>query len=135
MGLVQLGRGILASKHISYLPAGEMFLEREKSSYYLSLRGLPTITLSAGASEGETLVSGGRLKANQSAVINLGSVAPNKYHLKLVLNPQLYNYGLVHFQDLLEPLEGNQDLLLHLHTKKEFDPNGVRWWARVYALE
>lgn len=132
MSMIKLGKGILISKHVSFASNGNAELIRaEKSDYYVQLVGQPTISSLSGKSELEE----GKIKANQSALLEFGTVNPNKYHLCLEINPALYELALVNHQKFLEPMEGNQALKLFVHAKKEIDVGSIPWWIRIYGFE
>ena len=87
-----------------------------------------TATLASGKEAGTEVTEAG---ANQRIVIELGTVDPAKYQVKVSVNPALYHIGHIQCADVVEPGD-KLALQLYISTNQKVALGELPWLVRLY---
>jgi hypothetical protein len=83
--------------------------------------------------EGEE-VKDGVVKAGQRVTLKLGRVATDKYHMQLLINPEIARSGYVGGPSLIEPHD-KEELEFLFKAEKQIDFSKLEYLFRLYIID
>lgn len=74
------------------------------------------------------------VKANKRFALTIGSMEGRLTHTQVVVNGELYKYGVVQTQAVYEP-KTNQDIVVYFQTAVQMSLADLPWIVRIYEVE
>ncbi len=126
-------RGAVASKsiHPSFAP-GVTTIQHLSDKYCLSIVASDVSQVLLDK-EGEP-VKDGVLKVGQRANLNLGSIRADKFHLMLIVNPDIARAAYIGGPVLLEPYS-EESLDYMLKVERQLDLSKLPYLIRIYMVD
>lgn len=131
MMFVNLNKGGALSKYARFTAGTGVVTRPTVSKIGLELFGEPEVTYLGGEAHGKPVE--GAIKANQTVLIRLGDVNPQKFHMMLVTNPDLSRAGTVGAPSLIEPEPTT--LSITFRAARQVDLLELSYLARLYLLD
>lgn len=128
---ININKGGMLTKYARYAPAEGISTRTTASKLGVELFGTPEVILMGGDNDGKS--PEGPIRANQTVLIRLGNVHPQKFHMLLVVNPDILRNGQVGSPSLIEPEPTSLDFTFK--ASRQIDLSELPYLARLYLLD
>lgn len=131
MMFVNLNKGIILNKYARLVAGSGIETRPTVSKVGVELFGSPEVIFVGGENDGKLV--DGAVRANQTVLIKLGSISPQKFHMLFVPNPDLARAGTVGAPSLVEPEP--TELTITFRAARQVDLSELKYVARLYLLD
>lgn len=131
MMFVNLNKSNTLSKYARFVLGDGVTTRPTVSKLGVELGGNPVVTIVGGENDGKLLE--GPIRANQTVLIRLGAVSPQKFHMMFVVNPDLTRAGQVGVHNIIEPEP--TELTITIRASRQIELSELSYFARLYLLD